>query len=186
MGEVLGVLDEQFQTRNVFFVGDVTETSFKTAVERIFTLAEQDSTKPIHFIIDSFGGEVDEALAIHDAIRIIGTPVHTVGLGKIMSAGCLILASGARDHRTMAKHSRLMYHEGKEFHHGNVWEQKRFIAEFERQEKDFDRVVAELTGRTFEEVVALYKTGDGTRIQGVDKYMTATQAKSFGFVDEVI
>ena len=36
--------------------------------------------------------------------------IHTIGLGKVMSAGTLLLAAGTKGHRKLGKHCRVMIH----------------------------------------------------------------------------
>ena len=50
--------------------------------------------------------------AVYDAMRSIRdkTPVHTMGLGKVMSAGVLLLAAGTKGQRKIGSTCRVMIH----------------------------------------------------------------------------
>ena len=68
--------------------------------------------QPILFYLSTYGGNADDMFALYDLMRIVReeTEIHTVGLGKVMSAGVLILAAGTKDHRYIGKNCRVMLH----------------------------------------------------------------------------
>ena len=49
---------------------------------------------------------------IHDLMRAMreNCEIHTIGLGKVMSAGVLLLAAGTKGHRYIGKNCRVMIH----------------------------------------------------------------------------
>lgn len=166
-------------TRYVYLVGDVDESSVASAIERIFTLAEEDTSRAINLVINTSGGSIYDAFALHDAIKFSPAPIRTIGLGKIMSAGCLLLAAGAKGERRIGKNASLMFHAGRDFHHGDLFELQTELAEFARIEQLYDDLIAALTCRTIHEVRALYLP------DRKNNYMTAEQALAFGFVDMI-
>lgn len=167
-------------SRTIFLVGDVTEPLIKHVVMGIFRLSEAHALKPINLVINTYGGSVDETFALYDAMKFSAAPVRTIGLGKIMSAGCLMLAAGQKGHRAMGKNARMMYHAGYEFNGGDVFSQKNNLREFERTEKQYDLLVAKETGKSLKQIEALYKP------RRVDRYMTAQECLRFGFVDRLV
>ena len=52
---------------------------------------------PIEIVIDSYGGEMYSMFAIYDTIKQASCPVHTLALGKVMSAAVLLLAAGEKE-----------------------------------------------------------------------------------------
>ena len=84
--------------------------------------------EPIDFYISTHGGSATEMFAIYDAIRSIRdlTPIRTHGLGKVMSAGVLLLAAGTKGARKIGKYCRIMIH-------GVVAGQHGFIADVENE-----------------------------------------------------
>lgn len=173
-------LNDPLDSRILSLTGDVTESLVREAVIGIFRLSEADAVKPITLIVNTYGGSVDETFALYDAMKMSLAPVRTVGLGKVMSAGCLILAAGTKGQRLMGRNARLMYHAGYEHNGGDILEQQNNLKEFARTEVLYDKLVAKETGRTFKQVEALYKK------KRVDRYLTATQALKFGFVDRLV
>ena len=74
--------------------------------------ADPSLERPIHFYISTYGGNADDMFALYDLMRIIReeTPIHTIGLGKVMSAGVLILAAGTKGKRYIGRNCRVMIH----------------------------------------------------------------------------
>ncbi len=53
-----------------------------------------EPVKPIEFMLNTPGGNADEMFALYDVIRLYRDkcPINTFGVGKVMSAGVLLLA----------------------------------------------------------------------------------------------
>lgn len=169
-------------SRNVYLVGDIDQELIKSVTERLINLAEKDAKKPINLIINTHGGEVDDTFMLYDMMKYVPTPVHTVGLGKVMSAGCLLLAAGEKGHRKMGRNARLMYHLGWEAAAGTIFELKSFVEAFDKQEKQYDAAFAKETGMTLKAVEKLYNKNGPT----ADTYLTAEEAFNLGIIDEII
>ena len=94
----------------VSLYGDIDEENARDVVHAMKIL-ESDFTgdyesNKFELIVSTNGGSALEMFSIYDTIRMIKeqAPVSTVGLGKVMSAGVLILASGTKGHRKIGKH----------------------------------------------------------------------------------
>lgn len=104
------------RTRRVFLQTEVTgsdDGGGLTTSERVIRalLSLDRVTSPIQLWINTPGGSVYDALAIHDVIRSMDSPVITVGHGQICSAGTLLLACGTGT-RYVTEHALFMHHEG--------------------------------------------------------------------------
>jgi ATP-dependent Clp protease protease subunit len=171
-------VDPEFRT--IFLIGDVTEALIRQVVISLFWHAEADALKPINLVVNTYGGSIDETFAVYDAMKMSPAPIRTIGLGKIMSAGCLILSAGQKGHRMMGRNARLMYHAGYELNGGDVVAQQNNLKEFTRTERQYDALVAKETGKTLKQVQKLYQQ------RRVDRYMTAQECLRFGFVDKLV
>ena len=71
-----------------------------------------ETYQPIDFVISSHGGLAADMFSVYDVIRDLRdkTPIHTKGLGKVMSAGVLLLASGTKGERRIGRYCRVMIH----------------------------------------------------------------------------
>jgi len=174
------MLPQDFVSRTLVLMGDVEEPRVEMVLSGLFRLAEMDMLSPIYLVVSTQGGNVDEVMALYDAIQMCPAPVRTIGLGKVMSAGCLLLAAGQKGERRMGRNSRLMYHAAYEVTSGDIFQQEVNLTEFKRMEKAYDNLVAKETGKTIKQVEALYQR------QRMDRYLTAQEALAFGFVDKLV
>lgn len=175
-----GIVDDE--SRTVYLVGDINEELIRDTVERIVTFSERSPKKPITMIINTYGGDVDDTFMLYDLMKYIPTPIMTVGLGKIMSAGCLLLAAGEKGHRKIGRNARIMYHCGWEYTSGSVFEMRASLDAFEKQEARYDRRFAQETGLSIEQIEKLYDKQGPT----VDHYLSAEDAVSLGIVDKLV
>ena len=90
-----------------------------------------ESYEPIEFILSTHGGLAAEMFAVYDTIRDIRekTPILTKGIGKVMSAGVLLLASGTKGERKIGKYCRVMIH-------GVMAGQHGYLADVENEFKE--------------------------------------------------
>lgn len=95
-----------------FLVGEISYENVNRAVQWIlYENVLHDTTKYLTLYINSSGGDLYNAFALIDIMLTSNIPVHTVGLGNIMSAAALIFACGAKGHRYIAKHTGIMLHQ---------------------------------------------------------------------------
>jgi len=166
-------------SRVVFLHGDVTEQAIAGVIAQLLSLATI-STKPIHLVLSTYGGSIDEMFSLYDTIKFLPAPVYTVALGKVMSAGVLLLASGAKGKRLIGASSRVMIHPVSGGALGNVFE-------VENQTKEMralhDRMVAMLAKETKMKRKFLE---DAVMKRKVDHFVTPEQAIELGIADKVI
>jgi ATP-dependent Clp protease protease subunit len=135
--------------------------------------------KPIHLVISTYGGSVDEMFTLYDTIKFIPCPVHTIALGKVMSAGVLLLASGTKGKRMIGKSARIMIHPVSGGVSGNVFEVINDTKEHKRlQDQMVDAIVRE-TKSTRAQVEKIMSSGH-------DYYLLPEQAIKMGIVDKII
>ena len=125
---------EKRNPRAINFCGDLNEESASAIISAMIyhnqnnnlVLVNQEKTKqymavkPMQFYISTFGGNAADMFGIHDLMLSMrsATPIETVGLGKVMSAGVLLLASGAEGSRFIGKNTRVMIHSLRAGHAG--------------------------------------------------------------------
>ncbi len=85
-------------------------------------LSKPEKQKPIKFYVSTYGGSADDMFALYDVMRNIKetSEIHTIGLGKVMSAGVLLLASGTKGERKIGKNCRVMIHSVMGGNHGTL------------------------------------------------------------------
>ena len=164
--------------RLVVLHGEVNEHSISSVVVQLLHLSNQNH-KPIHLVISTYGGSVDEMFSLYDTIKFLPCPVRTIALGKVMSAGVLLLASGVKGKRMIGRSARIMIHPISGGLIGNVFEAMNEMKEFERlQELMVSALMAE-TSLKKEDIDKLMKAGH-------DFFLTPEQAVEMGIVDRII
>jgi ATP-dependent Clp endopeptidase proteolytic subunit ClpP len=73
---------------------------------------EEEVIPPIEFLLSTPGGSADDMFALYDIMRVVREKcdIQTFGLGKVMSAGVLLLAAGTKGQRKIGKNCRVMIH----------------------------------------------------------------------------
>ena len=137
--------------------------------------------RPITFYISTYGGNADDMFALYDLMRVVQseTEIWTIGLGKVMSAGVLILAGGTKGRRYVGKNCRLMIHSVIAGNHGSLHNMLNEMDAIENlQQMYIDCLVAE-TKMTESKVKKLLE-------RKVNTYLSAEEAVAYGIADAII
>lgn len=161
--------------RIVVLHGDVNEHTISHVIVQLLQLANQNH-KPIHLVISTYGGSVDEMFSLYDTIKFLPCPVHTIALGKVMSAGVLLLASGVKGKRLIGRSARIMIHPISGGLYGNVFEAMNEVKEHERLQHLMTDALLKETKMSREEIERIMKAGH-------DYYLTPDEAIKMGIVD---
>lgn len=165
--------------RIVYLSGDVNEHSISSIITNLFSLANQNSRLPINLVVSTYGGSVDEMFSLYDVMKFLPCPVHTIGLGKIMSAGVLLMSAGTKGKRCIGKSARVMIHPISSGNFGNIFEMINEIDELKRmQALMFESLIKE-TKLTKEKLSLIMEKGH-------DYYLNSEQAIEFGIADRIV
>lgn len=165
--------------RIVYLSGEVTEHLVSQVIAGMISLATHDPKTPIKLIISTYGGSVDEMFSLYDTIRYLPCPVHTVGMGKIMSAGVLLLASGEKGQRLIGENARVMIHGISGVVGGTFYQVKNETSEHERQQKQMEKLLMRETKMSQKYIDSVMKGN-------TDVYLQPDDALRLGIVDQVI
>jgi ATP-dependent Clp protease protease subunit len=165
--------------RIIYLSGEVNEHSIAQVIAGIVVLANQDAHAPITLLISTYGGSVDEMFSLYDVMNHVSCPIHTVGLGKIMSAGVLLLASGKKGCRTIGQSARIMIHSLSGGFEGTPFQMKNDLREAERQQKMMEDMLLRETKMSRTKLTQIMKSG-------IDSYINAQEALKLGIVDAII
>lgn len=171
-------VSSQPDDRIVGLTTDINEMSATVVIAGLLSLSSKVS-EPINFIINTPGGSVHEMFAIYDVMKYVKCPIKTIGLGKVMSAGVLLLAAGKKGERLIGASTTMLIHQVMSVNIGNVFEQKLQLKETERlQTKMFEAYKRE-TGLSDKRLKTLLDSGR-------DVILDAHEAVKLGFADKVI
>ena len=83
---------------------------------------QKKAPRTIEFCISTWGGDALGMFAVYDLMRVVREKcdIETFGIGKVMSAGILLLAAGTKGKRKIGKHTRLMFHSVRGGHYGSL------------------------------------------------------------------
>jgi ATP-dependent Clp endopeptidase proteolytic subunit ClpP len=141
----------------------------------------QEVIKPFEIIISTNGGNADEMFAIYDTMRWIreGVEIETFGLGKVMSAGTLLLAAGTKGKRKIGKHCRVMIHSVIGGSIGPMHQLDNEMKEVKSIQESYIKAICEETNLTERKLRGLLK-------KKVNVYLTAEEAVEYGFADIIV
>ena len=136
---------------------------------------------PIDFIVSTEGGSVTDMFAVYDCMRDVRKTceINTFGVGKVMSAGILLLAGGTLGKRRIGRNCRLMLHAVSGGHFGSLKELEVDIREVRWYQTQFAKALANETKLDEREIKAIFR-------KKTDTYFDADQAVEWGIADEVV
>lgn len=170
---------DQAIPRLVTLHGDVSENSISTVISQLLYLAEIDNVKPIQLIISTYGGSVDEMFALYDVIKCLPCPVHTIALGKVMSAGVLLFAAGTKGHRHVGKNSRFMMHRIVGGSYGSVLENDANNSAMKYQQNLMNKRLREESNLTLKQIKKIMGLG-------FDHYLSPEEILKYGLGDKLL
>ena len=163
--------------RIVFLGQEVDDQIANLIVAQMLYLDAAERDRDIYLYINSPGGLGYAGMAIYDVMQHVQADVSTICVGMGMSAAAMILCGGATGKRLALPSSKIMIHQGSAGTRGAPTDMEIQLREVMSTTKRMVEIIAHHTGRSFEEV---------QRDVQRDFYMTATEAKDYGIVDDVI
>lgn len=169
--------EKHLEQRRIFLWGGVDDDSAKHVIDRLLYLESEDPGKPITFFINSPGGYVTSGLAIYDAMQMISSPIHTICMGLAASMGSILLSGGAKGHRKIFKHGRVMIHQPSlGGYQGTASDIEIQTKEIIKTKELSAQILADNCGQTFEKVMKDFNR---------DYWMNANESIEYGIVDGV-
>ena len=173
-------VEEKFRTVGLF--GEINEELASEIVFGLHTLAlDKDEEKPIELMVSTPGGHAADMFAIYDIIRLHREeqPIETYGLGKVMSAGVLILAAGSPGHRKIGKHCRIMIHQCSAGNMGSVSTLENEMKEIKILQEQYLEALASEIKLTLKQLKQLIRKNQNV-------YFSAADAVKYGIADIIV
>ena len=108
--------------------------------------AQNTGQDVIPIVIDSYGGYVYSLLAMIDIIQQCPTTVATIGLGKMMSCGSVLLTCGCEGYRYASPNSTVMIHDVSSWAGGKNEEIQSSAAQTNKLKKKIFEIMAKNCG----------------------------------------
>ena len=195
---MLGAAMDKPELRVTGIYGDINEERCSEAVMGLLALEstalnlkyedpndpESEVTEvvePIEFYVSTYGGQALEMFAVYDTMRKVreNVPIRTHGLGKVMSAGVLLLAAGTKGERRIGKYCRVMIHGVIGGQHGHIADIENEFSEVKSTQKMYVRAIAEETGMTEKYIKKLMD-------RKTNVYLDAEEAVKLGIADIIV
>lgn len=165
--------------RIVILHDDVNEHSASVIVAQLLFLESEDSSKDIHFYINSPGGSVTAGMSIYDTMEFIKPDVSTIVMGQACSMGSLLAQAGAPGKRYILPHARHMIHQPSGGARGQATDMEIQVKEILAMKRYLTDIYVKhnSAGKTYKELAK-----DMER----DYFMSAEEAVKYGLADKVI
>ena len=162
--------------RIVFITGPIEDHMASLITAQLLFLESENPKKDIFMYINSPGGVVTSGLAIHDTMQYIRPKVGTVCIGQAASMGAFLLGAGEPGMRVALTNARIMIHQPSGGAQGQATDIEIQAKEILRIRHRMNELMAQYTGKPIEVIENAVER---------DKFLSASEAKDFGIVDEV-
>ena len=179
--------------RTVGLYGDVEEEKIAEVIAGLLSLhhlgkpkstdegEEPSLGKPIELYVSTYGGSADDMAALVDIMNMVkkDCPIKTIGIGKVMSAGVLILASGTKGVRCIGKNYRVMIHSAIAGSSGALHNLENELAEVKKMQEVYLDSLVEVTNLTKKQLKSFMR-------RKTNVYLTAEEAIKHGIADKIL
>jgi len=164
---------------NIIFIGTpIDDTIANLVVAQLLFLESEDPDRDISLYINSPGGSITAGMAIYDTMQFVKAPLTTICVGQCASMAAVLLAAGTKGKRFALPNSRILIHQPSAGGiSGQATDIKIAAEEILRMRERINEILAQHTGQSLDQVEK-----DVER----DRIMSATQAKEYGIIDQVI
>lgn len=178
--------------------GELDETKAAHAIVSMLDLAETANIKvsenpddpdaevlnislPMEFLISTPGGSADDMFAMYDVMRVVKEKcdIITYGLGKVMSAGVLLLAAGTKGKRKIGKNCRVMIHSVIAGSAGSFHNLQNEMSEIKHMQSAYIKALADETNMTEAKLKRMLN-------KKVNIYLSAEEAVELGIADIIV
>ena len=186
---------------NIYITGEVEESMWRNLVDKINEIKGADDDiadqnlaslmsvgieahvvrPPINIYLNTYGGVVLDMLAIYDEIQKLQKEytVNIYCVGKVMSAGTIIMLAVDHKHRFAYANTTFMYHTLSSWTAGKMKDMEENVEESKRLHKLMWKIYKENTAIPEEKLDEIYKCKK-------DWYITAEQAKKYKIISAIV
>ena len=163
--------------RIIFLNGPVEDMMASVICAQLLFLESENPSKDIFMYINSPGGVVTSGMAIYDTMEYIRPDVSTVCIGQAASMGSLLLTAGAAGKRHCLPNARIMTHQPSSGFQGQATDIEIHAKEIISLRSRLNKIYEKHSGKTLKQI---------EKIMERDTFMSPTEAKEMGLIDEVV
>ena len=165
-----------YRDRLLFLCNELKNELANQLIGIMLFLNGEEDKKDLYLYINSPGGSVTCGIAVFDSMNFVDPEVNTISVGIAASAASFVLAGGEMGKRLAFPNSRVMIHQPEGGSEGQASEIVFEASEVARIRREVARAYAERTGQSLARIC---------RDMDRDQYLSASEAKDYGLVDQV-
>lgn len=173
----MDVFSRLMMDRIIFLGQGINDYVANIVQAQLLFLESTDPKRDIQIFVNSPGGSVIAGQGIYDTMQYVTPDVGTICTGLAASMGAVLLCAGAEGKRSCLPHSRVMIHQPLGGMQGQVTDMEISYKLIKKLQKELYDILSKHTGQPYDKIQE-----DCER----DNWMTATEAKEYGLVDEVL
>ncbi len=173
----MDVFSRLMMDRIIFLGVPVNDYVANIIQAQLLYMESVDPKKDIQIYLNTPGGSVYAGLGIYDTMQYIAPDVATICTGMAASMGAVLLSAGTEGKRTALKHSRILIHQPMGGAEGQASDIEITAREIQKIKKELYEIIALHSKQDYKKI---WKDADR------DYWMTATEAKDYGMIDEVL
>lgn len=165
--------------RIISLFGTIDEENVNSLIQQILCL-NMESQEEITLLINSSGGNINQGLALCDAIELSTAPIRTIAIGTVASMATVIFASGAIGRREIYPSARIMMHDPRVVGNSGVITVNDALElgkNLKETKELINKRISSRTGKTLEKV---------NEDSSYDHYFNAEEAIEYGLGDRII
>jgi len=174
---VMDVYSHLLSERIVYLGTEIDDGVSNALIAQILHLESEDADRPIDLYINSPGGSLTATFAVYDAMEFVRAPIATTCIGQACSTAAILLAAGARGHRSILPHARVLLHQPSARSQGAIPDLILEADEVIRLRAEAELVLSHHTGQPLD---TLRRDTDRDRI------FTPEAAVQYGLVDRLV
>ena len=173
----LDVFSRLMMDRIIFLGTEIDDYTANVLQAQLLYLDSVDNSMDISIYINSPGGSVTAGLGIYDTMQFVSSKVATICTGMAASMAAVLLVAGEEGKRSALPHSRVMIHQPLGGVQGQASDIEIEALELQKLKKELYTIISNHAHQPFDKV---WKDSDR------NYWMTATEAKEYGMIDEVL
>jgi ATP-dependent Clp protease protease subunit len=183
--DLLGSLQKGPEQRSIMFVGELNEEKAADLISALLVLSQEkgdkDRAEDIKLYISTYGGSAHEMFGIYDVMNFCKKfcDIETIGIGKVMSAGTLILAAGTSGKRKLGSNCQIMIHSVNGGTVGELHSIENEMEQIKNLQDTYIQCLSAETNMTKRQIQTLIN-------KKVNIYLSAQEAIEKGLADEVL
>jgi ATP-dependent Clp protease protease subunit len=174
---VMDVYSRLMMDRIIFLGYPLNDEVANIITAQMLFLESTDRHRDIQMYINCPGGSVYSGLGVYDTMQYITPDVSTICIGMAASMAAVLMCAGTKGKRTALKHARVMMHQPSGAIGGQASDIEITVNEIRKIKKELYDIISYHTGKSLKQVEK-----DCDR----DFWMTSTESKEYGLVDEVL